>query len=210
MYLPTALSLAVAILIAGRITSSIGYYTPVMVAGTILLSVGAGLMTIFDAHTPAVQWIWYQIIFGAGAGLAFQQAFTAIQTVLQEQDVATAIVCLSFAQELGGIVALAISQSVFLNIIISKLTGLVPGLDRQTIVRQGTISLLYALPGQDRAVVSEVYTQALVDVFYVGLAGACATICAVGIEWKSVRLEKNEENAPQDVSNDVNEKAISS
>ena len=209
MYLPTAVAFALAIFVAGNITSLIGYYTPVMVIGTILLSVGAGLMTTFHTHTPAIQWIWYQILFGIGAGLAFQQAYTAIQTILQEKYVATAIVCLSFAQELGGIVALAVSQSIFLNLTVSRLTKIDPNLDRQMIIKQGTVSLPTALHNQYHNAVYQAYTKTIVDVFYVGLACACFTICSVGIKWKSVKVEKNEAGATHDIDKN-NEKALRS
>jgi hypothetical protein len=59
MCLPTALSFAIAIFVAGNITSWLGYYTPVMITGTALMGVGAGLMTLFNEHTSTVEWIWF-------------------------------------------------------------------------------------------------------------------------------------------------------
>ena len=194
MYMPSAMSFAIAIFSAGYITSFIGYWTPPMAVGTVLLSVGAGLMATFHVNTPAVRWIGYQALFGVGAGLLFQQTYTAVQSLLQEELVATALVCLSFTQELGGIVALAVSQNVFLTLITSRLTRIVPGLDPQTIVDQGIVSLLQDLPEQYRNEAYEAYMRTIVNVFYIGVALACLTICSLGIEWKSVKKDKSEEN----------------
>jgi MFS family permease len=192
MYLPTAIPFALAIFFAGNLTSWLGYYTPVMVAGTILLSVGGGLITTFSRSTPPAQWIIYQAIFGTGAGLLFQQSYTAIQTVLPEQHVATALVVLSFTQELGAIVGLAISQNIFLTRLTSRLVDVVPGLDPREILDHGTVGLPSVVPEEFRNVVYQAYNETIVDVFYVGLVAACATICAIGIEWRSVKEEKKE------------------
>ena len=196
MFLPTAASFAAGVFSAGFITSWIGYYTPMMLLGTVLLAVGAGLITTLGVHTPAANWIFYQILLGSGAGLAWQQPFTAVQTVLQEKNVATALVALSFIQELGGIVSLSISQNVFLTLLVSRLTKAVPELDPRKILDLGTLSLRDAVPPKYLAAVYEVYNATIVNVFYVGLACACLTIAAVGIEWRSVKEEgKNESEA---------------
>lgn len=193
MYLPTALSFAIAIFCAGNITSWLGYYTPVMVTRSILMAIGAGLMTTFEVHTPIGKWVWYQILFGVGSGLAFQQPFTAVQTILPDAQVPTAIVVLSFTQELGGIVALAVSQNIFLNRPISKLTRALPDLDPYDILDLGTLNIPNAVPARYRDAVYQAYNEAIVDVFYVGVVCTCITICAVGIEWRSVKEEKEVE-----------------
>jgi hypothetical protein len=43
MYLPTAIPFALAVLVAGPVTTLIGYYTPVMVFGSILMAIATGL-----------------------------------------------------------------------------------------------------------------------------------------------------------------------
>jgi MFS family permease len=193
MYLPTAVAFAVAIFSAGYVTSAIGYYTPIMAIGSALLAVGAGLMSTFEVDSPKAEWIGYQILYGIGAGLAFQQTYTAVQTVLPEKYVPTALVCLSFTQELGGVVALSVAQNVFLNLTISRFLGIVPGLQRQTIVEQGTVSLPSSIPAEYQPAIYQAYNQTIVDVLYIGLATSILTICSLCIEWKSVRNEKKEE-----------------
>ncbi|OQE20272.1 hypothetical protein PENFLA_c017G02459 [Penicillium flavigenum] len=63
MILPTAISSAVASLISGFLINHIGYYTPFMISGSVLMSIGAGFMTIFTPHISEGQWIGYQILW---------------------------------------------------------------------------------------------------------------------------------------------------
>ncbi len=43
--LPMLLGVIVAVLASGAAVSAVGYYAPFMVAGTVLMSVGAGLLS---------------------------------------------------------------------------------------------------------------------------------------------------------------------
>ena len=53
-----------------------------MVAGTVIASVGAGLLTTIDVDTSTTKWAAYLVITGAGIGMAFQLPYTAVQAVL--------------------------------------------------------------------------------------------------------------------------------
>ena len=192
MYLPTAISFALAIFFAGNLTSFIGYYTPVMLAGTIFMAVGAGLMTGLYLDTPPAQWITYQVLLGLGAGLSFQQTYTAVQTVLPEKHIATAIVVLSFTQELGAIVALAIAQNLFLFLLTAKLQFQIPGLEPKDVLEHGTVNLPSLVAPQYRERVLDALNESLFAVFVLGVTCAILTVSALGIEWKSVKEEKSD------------------
>lgn len=191
MYLPSAAALALAVLAAGPLTGWVGYYTPLMVLGTLLMASGAGMMaTRLGGTTPALEWVGFQVLFNVGAGAAFQQPYTAVQTVLEERYVATAIVVLGFVQELGGIAALAVAQNVFVTRLVMRLEDLGVGLGPEDVLDQGTLSLIGSVPEGLRGLVYEAYVKTVREVFWVGGLCACLTICAVGIEWRSVKHEK--------------------
>lgn len=198
MYLPTAVPFALAVLVAGRVTTLIGYYTPVMVVGSILMTIATGLYTTFSPTTPPLEWIPYQILYGIGVGLAFQQPYTAVQTVLPDSSVATALVVLSFTQEIGGIVALSIAQNLFTNRLarnLAKEVALVPGLDPSTILvgKNGVLGIANGVPERYVDGVKSAYNDAIVDVYYLALALTCLTVVgSLLIEWKSVKEEKVE------------------
>jgi hypothetical protein len=50
----------------------VGYYIPVALFASVLLSIGSGLMSTFSPTTSTGKWIGYQIIYGVGRGLGVQ------------------------------------------------------------------------------------------------------------------------------------------
>ncbi|KAJ5087945.1 hypothetical protein N7456_011561 [Penicillium angulare] len=196
MYLPTAIPFALAILAAGPLTALIGFYTPAMVVGSILMAIATGLFTTFSPTTPPSEWIAYQVIYGIGVGLAFQQPYTAVQTVLPESAVPTGLVVLSFTQEIGGIVALSIAQNMFTNRLTRNLAKEVPGLDPRVVLKNGALGIKNIVGSADAPGVKTAYNDAIVDVYYLTLALTCMTVFgAIFIEWRSVKEEKSDESS---------------
>lgn len=72
MLLPLILSQLVFSVISGGLVQKTGYYLPEVVAGNVFIALGSGLTTMFGPSTKADQWIGYQILVGAGRGLALQ------------------------------------------------------------------------------------------------------------------------------------------
>jgi hypothetical protein len=188
MYLPLAVAIAVMALAGGPLTAFIGYYNPTLVFGCLSSAVGAGLLSTLGPHTAAVRWISFQIVYGMGIGLSFQPPYIAVQTILDDSMIPTALVLLSFTQQLGGIVMLSIAQNVFLSRLTQNLTTMVPELDTKAILSQGALGLVAAAPDALRENVMVAYNAALVDVFYIslGLTGV-AFISTFGVEWKSIK-----------------------
>jgi hypothetical protein len=54
------------------LVNAIGYYIPVALFASVLLSVGSGLIATFSPHTSTGKWIGYQILYGVGRGLGLQ------------------------------------------------------------------------------------------------------------------------------------------
>ena len=193
MYLPLAVALAVVVFVGGPLTTWFGYYNPVLIIGVTFAVVGAGLLTTLELDTSMGKWISYQIIYGIGIGLAFQPPYMAVQTVLAEPMVPMALVILSFAQQLGGIVVLAIAQNVFLTVLSRNLAG-VHGLDSAAVSNGGALGIIKSAPAHLRGEVLSAYNEALKDVLYIPLALACiVAVCMFGLEWKSVKSVKEEE-----------------
>ncbi|KAJ6103032.1 hypothetical protein N7486_005459 [Penicillium sp. IBT 16267x] len=182
------LGLVIGIIFAGTMTTVTGYYMPYMVLGGVLMSIGAGLTTTFNTTTSLAHIIAFQAIFGLGCGLAWQQPYIAVQASTPASDVPSAIVVLTFGQLLGGVVMLAISQNVFAMELISGLASKVPGLDANLVLNSGVLSLRKVIPSKYLAEALVVYNDALVKVFYTGMAIACVTTFgALGSGWKSVK-----------------------
>lgn len=179
---------------AGFGTAGTGYYTPFVYAGSVLMSVGTGLlMTVHPHQTSRARWVAYQIICGAGIGLGEEQGLYMVQTTLSENDVATGIGLILFAQTFGGALFVSIAQLVFLENISKALKTLAPSLNPKSV-----------LDGESTGSSTElraVYGIAIKDAFRVGLILATAsTLGAVLYDWRSLKTRRGSEtNTSRDV-----------
>jgi hypothetical protein len=78
MNLPAILSLVIMSMLSGGLVTVLGYYTPFMIASSVLMSIGAGLLTTFATDTGHAKWIGYQVLFGMGVGLGMQQTLIVV------------------------------------------------------------------------------------------------------------------------------------
>ncbi|KAI1926777.1 hypothetical protein LOZ23_003588 [Ophidiomyces ophidiicola] len=186
--LPTTLGTVVFSVVAGIGVAKSGYYTPFMILGAALLVTGASLMTTWQVSSSAAQWIGYQIIFSAGAGLGIQQSHTAAQTVLAPVDVPVGAVVIIFAQILGGAVWLSVAQNVLTSKLLEGLKNSVPGLDPKVVIDKGATGFRDTAGPRFLGDVLKVYNLALTKTIYCGVAlAATALLSSVGMEWKSIK-----------------------
>jgi hypothetical protein len=185
--LPLMLSLIVATILSGIITSRTGWYNPSILLCPILMAVGAGLISTFKVSTSSSEWIGYQIIFGLGLGTGIQQASVAAQAVLSKKDVSMGISAIFLAQSLGGAIFVCISQSLFTTHLASGL-GEIPGFDPKIILAVGATQLRSVIAPENFAAVLAVYNKALTKAFVVALSVAAFSILpALAIPWKNVK-----------------------
>ena len=185
--LPLVLSLVVASITAGMLTQKTGYYVPQLIACSIIMSIGAGLLTTLKTDTGSGKWIGYQVLYGFGLGLGMQQAGMAAQTCLDKKDVMTGVSLMFFMQGLGGSIFISIGQTVFTHSLVSHLSK-AAGLNPSLIVNTGATELRNLVPPQYLDKVLVAYNYALSDTLKVPVACACATILAgLTMEWKSLK-----------------------
>jgi hypothetical protein len=196
MNLPLILSLVIMSMLVGVSITKIGYYTPFVIAGSILLSIGSGLVSTFTTTTPSSHWIGYQILFGFGMGMSMQQTLVAVQTVLPKADIPTGTALAMFSQTLGGALFISVAQNVFTNSLLKNVRAAVPGLDPATVLGAGATELQRLIPVEFLGAVQEAYNGALVSTFYVAVATSVLSVVgAVFFEWKSVKGKKIEMTA---------------
>jgi MFS family permease len=190
MLLPLSLSMVAASMLTGVAVSKTGYYTPFMIAGSCLLSIGAGLLTTLQLDTEQAKWVGYQFLYGFGMGMTFQAPNLAAQTVLPMKDVSIGVSLMFFTQLLGGAIFISVGQNVLNNELLKRLTGL-PGFNPSMVEDTGATNLITSLPADLRQPVLTAYNGALRVVFIVGLCLACLIILgACAMEWRSVKEKK--------------------
>jgi MFS family permease len=182
--------MVVASMMTGILTARIGYYTPFLIVGVCLMSIGAGLLTTLQVDTDEGKWLGYQILYGFGMGLSFQAPNLAAQTVLPTRDVPIGTSLMFFSQLLGGAVFISVGQNVLNNQLLTRLSA-VPGFDVSSIAKKGATTLTEGLPAEMVGPVLEAYNESLRKVFQVGLILVCLTIFgAASMEWRSVKEKK--------------------
>ncbi|KAJ7823614.1 MFS transporter [Mycena olivaceomarginata] len=186
--LPMLLSLVLATMVSGGLVTAWGYYTPFIWLSTVLMTIGAGMISTFKPDTGHAHWIGYQVIYGFGIGVGMQAPMIAAQTVLELKDVPVGTSIQMFAQTLGGALFISVGQNVFQNKLISGLVARVPSVDPAIIFLAGATNLKNAVDPKFITEVISVYNDALVTAFQVGIAMAGVSIVgALAMEWKSVK-----------------------
>ncbi|KZF19197.1 major facilitator superfamily protein [Xylona heveae TC161] len=188
MNLPLVIGMTIASLSSGFIITRIGYYTPFMIASTVLMSIGAALITTFQVDTRHPKWIGYQALWGIGCGMGMQQPGLAAQTVLSRMDFPTGASLMFFAQSLGGSVFISVGENLFASRLVKGVVKDVPGLDPGTVVNTGATDLQATVPSQDLDSLLHVYNHALTDAFKVALVATCVSVIgSLAMEWKNVK-----------------------
>lgn len=181
-------SMIVCSALGGLLVNLLGYYTPLMYAGSGLLTIGAGLCTTLQVHTGPGLWIGYQVILGVGAGVGFQQCINALQTVLPLHDIPVGIAIITFSQSLSGALFISIAQNVFQNRLVTSLTRYAPDIDPGSVVDAGAANLSRWVPQDVLPSVLYAYNIAVTQTFYVSVTAGLLSFVGAGlVQWKSMK-----------------------
>ena len=95
------LSLVVMGFVTGGLVQWWGYYTPFLILGSAIFTVGAGLMTLLAVNTTNWTAYGYTIVAGAGCGFALQNAYMSVQAVLPQATLPIGNAVVMFSQTLA-------------------------------------------------------------------------------------------------------------
>ena len=188
--LPMILSQALGSILAGALITNVGQYVPFMIVGTIMTSVGAGLLMTFVVDTPTRLWIGYQIIFGFGIGLGFQQPVVAAQATLPLADVPVGTAFAMFCSLLGGALFTSVAKNRFSNALISNAAASpeLRNIDPTVLSNAGATELSSLVPASALPALLTAYNGAVTQTFEVALILGCLTVLAIPfMQWISVK-----------------------
>ena len=186
-------------LLAGAIVTLVGYFTPPAVIGSAIGVVGCGLLSTLQVDTPAGKWIGYQILASAGLGIAIQQGFIAVQTVLRMDQVSIGVAAIVCFQSLGGAVFVSVGNSILQNELLRAATSnQLSIINIEAVIAAGATQFRSIVPPEALPALLVAYNSALQKVFIaaVPLSGL-AFVAALCLEWKSVREKKSNLEASQ-------------
>ncbi|KAK6225688.1 major facilitator superfamily transporter [Colletotrichum tabaci] len=195
-YLALCLAFIFTIFLSGWGVTKTGYYQPFMLAGTVLLSIGAGLLSTLKVASGADRWIPFQVIAGLGIGASTQQAAVAVQSSLNEADVAIGVAVVLFFQCLGPTTAITVAQAVFASVLTSGIAAKVPGVDPQAVRASGATGLKDLVPAEQFGNLVQVYNHAITRTYLVAAALAAASLVGVvGVGLKKIESEGDTEKS---------------
>ncbi|PNS20557.1 hypothetical protein CAC42_6007 [Sphaceloma murrayae] len=208
--LPLILTVSLFSIVSGITITATGHYAPVMVVGSIFMTVGGGLIYTWDIGTPSSQWIGYQLIAGIGVGLAFQVPVIVGQSIVDPEDVSSVTAIILFFQTVSGSIFVAVAQSLFTNRLVSYTTQNVPGVDPEKIIVTGATELRRVFEGQQLEGVLRAYMAGLKDAYtlVIPLAGIAAVVSFIVVVWDYRILNQAKPDDAEEVGAKASEKEV--
>lgn len=80
---------AICTVISGGLITAYGVYVPWLLGGSILATIGTGLVYTLDIGSPSSKWIGYQALAGIGMGFAFQVPMIANQAFVKMSEISS-------------------------------------------------------------------------------------------------------------------------
>lgn len=183
----------VGVLGSGALVSLIGYYTPFMLASSVLMPVGLGMLTTITPETPRAALLAYPAVFGLGVGMGFQQPLMAVQVALPQGDIATGTSIIVFGQTFGAAIMIAAGETVFQSRLLANLAEYlgITNINTHELLGNGPASLQAMVPTEKLGMLIKAVNASLTQTFYVAVAMAALSIFgSVFMGWQSVKQPK--------------------
>ena len=175
--LPTVLVMIAFGAAGGGLLARFGQYIPLHLIGYAIMILGFGLFTLLNETSSIAEWVIYQAIEAAGAGVVIAALLPAVQAQLSEADTAKSTATWGFVRVFGIVWGNAISATVFNNRF-DQLAYQVSDptvramLSNDNAYEHATKSFVAALPSENgvRAQVIRVFVYSLKRTWQVGIA----------------------------------------
>ncbi|KAI9708167.1 MAG: hypothetical protein M1820_004121 [Bogoriella megaspora] len=173
--------------LGGGILTKFGRYKPLHLFSIGILTLGLGLTTMLDQHTHTAAWAVFEIFVALGLGGMISTTLQAVQAGLPESEVASSTGTWSFIRSLGTIWGMSIPAAIFNNRF-DQLSDRIDPSIRNLFLRgqayeHATAAFVKSFSPENRAVIMQVYVDALKRVWQISIVFA-------GVAFLSVFLEK--------------------
>lgn len=186
--LPLIISMTLFTIVSGGLLTAFGRFAPLLLFGSGVGALGAGLIYTFSRNSSTGMWIGYQIIAGVGLGSCFQVPIMAGQALAAPKDVSAVTSILLFAQTIGGAFLVSAAESAFVNTLISKLHQDSPSIDPSAVIAAGATGLRAAFSKDDLPSILKCYMVALKVTYNIATAAAgLAFLVALFAKWTSIK-----------------------
>ncbi|KAF4554066.1 Efflux pump roqT-like protein 4 [Elsinoe fawcettii] len=189
-FLPVAIPLVVACILAGVLVVKTGHYMPIMIIGGIIAAIGTGFLSTIGLGTPTVKWATFEVLSGFGIGLANNIPFSAVQIILDtEADMFIGNGILTFAGLAGGAIGVQIGQTLFVSAIKREIPKYTTAISPQAVIAAGTLNIRQtaATPAILEAI-RRSYAVAVRDTIYLAATAVAVSIpIAACMQWLNLK-----------------------
>jgi EmrB/QacA subfamily drug resistance transporter len=167
--IPMVVGLFVASAVVGRVISRTGRYRRYMLAGTLLITAGLGLVGTMDERTSLVEISAFMLVLGAGLGMVMQNLVLVVQNAVPMHDLGAGSSLIAFFRSLGGAIGVSVLGALLAH---HARTSIVEGLTAQGIdpARLGGASKVPdvgSLPAPVAHVIEHAYGTGIAETFLV-------------------------------------------
>ncbi|ORX90854.1 MFS general substrate transporter [Basidiobolus meristosporus CBS 931.73] len=185
--LPMLLSASLFSIVSGFFISKTGVIVVWCWVGSAVMTVGVGLLTIWNANTSHGEQIGFLIVVGAGAGCCIQTLILAAQSEVSSKDMGVVTTMSSFFRSVGGVLGIAICGSIYNNQLVSGLSKLSYNIPMQEATN--SFQFMDTLPAEERLAVMGVYVHVLRTIFYIAI-GMSGLLFLFSLGIKYIRMQK--------------------
>ena len=186
--LPLVLGVSLFSIVSGALLSAWGQYIPVSIFGSIVASIGCGLIYTLDPNTGSDKWISYQALVGIGIGLIFQIPVIVCQAVCETSDLSSVSAIVLFFQTIGGAIFISAAQAGFANKMLKVLPELAPGVNPAQVIATGASEIRKVFDAEQVPGIISAYMEGLRVPFAISIACACISfIVSFAPRWEHIR-----------------------
>lgn len=164
-----------------------------MVVGSIISTIGAGMIYTLNIGSPSSEWIGYQVLAGIGSGVSFQIPIIVAQGVADPSDLSSISSIILFFQTVTGALFISVAQALFTNKLLQEVKANVHGVSPGLVVITGATELADRFP-QHLHAIRKAYMAGLKDAYTLAIAlgGVACVIAVVTLIWDNRNLKAKE------------------
>ncbi|EHR61980.1 MDR family MFS transporter [Saccharomonospora cyanea] len=179
LMIPMMLGTLVSSTVSGQIVSRTGKLKAQIVAGTVVLVAGFGVLSTLDRDTPLLVVFAGLAAVGVGVGMSMQNLVLAVQNTVSLRDVGAASASITFFRSLGGTIGISVLGAVLANRVNDSVAEGLREAGVPASASGGTSNLnLEALPEPIRGIVELAYGDATGHIFLLSTAIAVVGVVA--------------------------------
>jgi EmrB/QacA subfamily drug resistance transporter len=178
--IPMIAALLVASTVSGQLITRFGKWKRYLVAGTLLLVGGMGLLGTIDHTTSYAVMAGYMALLGLGVGMSMQNLVLAVQNTVDLRSIGAATSVVTFFRSMGGAAGVSVLGSIAANRVSDQVAEGLVAMGLPAPQGGGSESLdLTGLPAPVQELVRGVYGDVIGDVFVIAAVISAVAVLAV-------------------------------